>query len=109
MIGDLPRGVMAQWRSWCLNPEYAIGAEGAEVRSQFASLRIPITSISFTDDEFMSARNTESMHSFYTSSPKTMKRIAPRDIGVKRIGHFGFFNAKFEHSLWRGHLLPELD
>jgi predicted alpha/beta hydrolase len=109
MIGDLPRGVMEQWRSWCLNPEYAIGVEGEYVRSQFASMQIPITSFSFTDDEFMSARNTESIHSFYASSPKTMKRIAPKDIGVKRIGHFGFFNAKFENSLWQKHLLPELE
>jgi predicted alpha/beta hydrolase len=37
-----------------------------------------------------------------------MKRIAPRDIGVRRIGHFGFFRAAFERSLWRPHLLPEL-
>lgn len=108
MIGDLPRGVMTQWRSWCLNPEYAIGVEGARVRAQFAALDIPITSVSFTDDEFMSARNTESIHSFYAGSPKTMKCIAPKDIGVEQIGHFGFFNARFEQSLWRTHLLPEL-
>jgi predicted alpha/beta hydrolase len=109
MIGDLPSGVMSQWRSWCLNPEYAVGVEGAEVRAQFAAVHIPITSLSFTDDEFMSARNTESIHSFYTNSPKSMKRIAPQDIGVERIGHFGFFNARFEPTLWREHLLPELD
>jgi predicted alpha/beta hydrolase len=27
-VGDLPRGVMAQWRRWCLHPDYAAGAEG---------------------------------------------------------------------------------
>jgi hypothetical protein len=27
---------------------------------------------------------------------------------VERIGHFGFFNPRFEHTLWREHLLPEL-
>jgi predicted alpha/beta hydrolase len=108
MIGDLPRGVMTQWRGWCLNPEYAIGVEGTRARALFADLDIPITSLSFTDDEFMSARNTESIHSYYVNSPKTMKRISPADIGVKRIGHFGFFNARFEQSLWRKLLLPEL-
>ena len=55
-----------------------------------------------------SARNTESIHGFYSGAPRTMKRIAPQDIGVKRIGHFGFFRAAFESSLWRAHLLPEL-
>ena len=107
-VGDLPKGVMQQWRRWCLDPEYAVGAEGAAVRAEYAAVRSPIVSISFSDDEMMSARNTESIHSFYTGAPRKMKRIAPQDIGAKRIGHFGFFRSAFEASLWRAHLLPEI-
>jgi predicted alpha/beta hydrolase len=107
-VGDLPRGVMAQWRRWCLNREYAVGVEGDAVRAQFAAVRTPIVSLSFADDELMSAANTESIHGFYSGAPRTMKRIAPRDIGAQRIGHFGFFRSAFEASLWRAHLLPEL-
>jgi predicted alpha/beta hydrolase len=107
-VGDLPKGVMAQWRRWCLDPEYAVGAEGDEVRAQYAAVRTPIVSLSFSDDEMMSARNTESIHGFYAAAPRKMKRIAPQDIGAPRIGHFGFFRSVFEPSLWRGHLLPEL-
>ncbi len=107
-VGDLPRGVMNQWRRWCLNPDYAVGVEGAAARAEFAAVTIPITSLSFADDEFMSARNTTSLHGFYENAPRTMKRISPQDIGAKRIGHSGFFKARFEDSLWRGHLLPEL-
>jgi predicted alpha/beta hydrolase len=108
-VGDLPKGVMAQWRRWCLDPEYAVGAEGEAVRAEYAAVRAPIVSLSFSDDEMMSARNTESIHSFYTGAQRTMKRIAPRDVGVARIGHFGFFRAALESSLWRSHLLPELN
>jgi len=108
MVGDLPRGVMDQWRRWCLNPEYAVGAEDPPARANFAAVTTPITSLSFTDDEFMSARNTASLHGFYENAPRTMKRISPQDVGAKRIGHFGFFNARFEDSLWQIHLLPEL-
>jgi predicted alpha/beta hydrolase len=107
-VGDLPEGVMRQWRRWCLDPQYAVGAEGEPVRAQFAAVRLPIVSLSFADDEMMSARNTESIHGFFTGAPRKMKRIAPGDIGVQRIGHFGFFRAAFEASLWRPHLLPEL-
>lgn len=107
-VGDLPRGVMDQWRRWCIDPEYAIGAEGMQARACFADVRVPITSLSFVDDELMSARNIESLHGFYANAPRTMKRIAPDDIGAKRIGHFGFFKARFEESLWTTHLLPEL-
>lgn len=106
-VGDLPKGVMEQWRKWCLSPEYAL-AEGEHVREQYAEVTTPIVSLSFSDDEFMSARNTESLHSFYTRAPKVMKRISPTEIEVPRIGHFGFFRPSFEQSLWRGYLLPEL-
>jgi predicted alpha/beta hydrolase len=37
-----------------------------------------------------------------------MKRLSPKDIGVKHIGHFGFFRHRFADSLWQQHLLPEL-
>lgn len=107
-VSDLPRGVMDQWRRWCLNPEYAVGAEGPAVRANFAAVSTPITSLSFDDDEMMSARNTASLHGFYENAPKIMKRISPKDVGAKRIGHFGFFNARFEGSLWQKYLLPEL-
>src|SRR5256885_13980938 len=34
-VGDLPAGVMLQWRRWCLNPRYSVGAEGeAAARSE---------------------------------------------------------------------------
>ena len=107
-VGDLPKGVMAQWRRWCLNREYAVGVEGEQVRAQYAAVRTPIVSLSFADDELMSAANTESIHGFYSGAPRTMKRIAPRDIGAQRIGHFGFFRSAYEASLWRGYLLPEI-
>jgi len=99
---------MQQWRRWCLDRDYAVGAEGPEVAAQFAAVRIPITSISFADDEFMSLKNTPSLHGYYQGAPPRMKRIAPADIGVQRIGHFGFFNSRFQDSLWQAHLLPEL-
>ena len=106
-VGDLPRGVIEQWRRWCLSPEYAVG-DGEHVRAQYAAVRTPIVSLSFQDDEMMSVRNTDSLHGFYVNAPRTMKRLAPQDIGARRIGHFGFFRSEFRDSLWRAHLLPEL-
>ena len=107
VVGDLPRGVIEQWRRWCLSPEYAVGVE-KEARAAFAAVTTPIVSISFTDDEMMSAENTASIHSFYSGAPRTMKRLHPREVGVKRVGHFGFFRRQFEESLWRTQVLPEL-
>jgi predicted alpha/beta hydrolase len=99
-VGDLPAGVMRQWRAWCLHRDYCVGALGQAVRGQYARITTPILSLSFTDDEFMSRVNTESMHGFYAAAPREMRRIAPRDIGASRIGHFGFFRRSHAEQLW---------
>lgn len=107
-VGDLPAGVIRQWRRWCLHPDYLIGVEGEPIQRAFDAVKTPLVSLSFSDDEMMSARNTESLHGFYSSAPKTMHRIAPNEIGVERIGHFGFFRKHLQTRLWEPHLLPEL-
>lgn len=99
-IGDLPLGVMQQWRRWCLDRDYLVGVGGDRVRADYAAIRTPILSLSFTDDEYMSATNTTNMHAFYANAPRDMRRFDPRDIGVDRIGHFGFFRKRFAPLLW---------
>lgn len=106
MVADLPRGVIEQWRRWCLDRDYAAGAEPG-ARELYAAVRTPIVSLSFTDDEFMSARNTESLHGFYVNAPRRMRRLSPAGEGLRRIGHFGFFRAGHAR-LWGAHVLPEL-
>lgn len=108
MVGDLPRNAMAQWRRWCLNSDYAAGAEGESARAQYANVDTPITALSFTDDEMMSARNVERLHATYTGAPRKMRRVTPTDVGIARIGHFGFFKRECREPLWRSLLLPEL-
>lgn len=108
MVGDLPGGVMRQWRRWCLHPDYAVGAEGAAVRARYAAVRLPIVSLSFSDDEYMSARNTDKLHACYRNAPLTMKRLTPQQLGTRRIGHFGCFKPALAQALWQAHVLPEL-
>jgi predicted alpha/beta hydrolase len=107
MVGDLPKGVVTQWRKWCLDRNYAVGAEGPDVEARFAEVTTPITSFSFTDDEMMSERNVASIHGFYARAPKTMHRFAPADLEVRRVGHFGFFRREMA-DVWRKHLVTEL-
>jgi predicted alpha/beta hydrolase len=99
-VGDLPRGVMLQWRRWCLNPRYHVGAEGARVRDRFASVRFPLVALSMTDDEMMTERGTRVLVDCYANAPRRIERIAPADLQVPRIGHFGFFRHQFQSSLW---------
>src|SRR5687767_14697546 len=54
MIGDLPGNAMRQWGRWCLHPEY-LQVDHPEAPSLFADVKAPMMSLSFTDDELMSA------------------------------------------------------
>ncbi len=98
-VGDLPAGVMAQWRRWCLHPDY-VGGESDSVRAELARVRLPLTVLSMSDDELMTWEGTRSLFGLYRSAPIDYHRVAPSDHGLQRIGHFGFFRDKMRDSLW---------
>lgn len=100
MIGDLPAGVMQQWRRWCLNREYLVGAEGPAVKAHYAAFKRSFKVLSFTDDELMSAQNTEDIFHMYPGVTVTHRRLNPSEVGASRIGHFGFFKPQFETTGW---------
>jgi predicted alpha/beta hydrolase len=99
-VGDLPRGVIWQWRRWCMHPRYHVGAEGEALRAKFASARFPVVALSMTDDELMTERGTRVLVDCYENAPRELLRIAPGDVDATRIGHFGFFRRQFEATLW---------
>ncbi len=99
-IGDVPKSVMLEWRRWCLDEDYLVGALGDGARGGFARVGCPMLSLSFADDEMMSETNIRKLHAFYTNAPLELRRITPQDLGVARIGHFGFFRESFRATLW---------
>jgi predicted alpha/beta hydrolase len=56
----------------------------------------------------MSAANIASLHGFYSGAPREMVRVAPADVGERRIGHFGFFRERYAKNLWETHMWPAL-
>ncbi|MCD8521061.1 MAG: alpha/beta hydrolase [Saccharospirillaceae bacterium] len=108
IMTDMPRGVILQWRRWCLKEEYAVGAEGDWLRQRFASVKTPMTAVEFSDDEMMSARSVAMLHGFFTGAPKRHVRVTPQDIGQKRIGHIGWHRQRYA-ALWDQVFAPVLN
>jgi len=100
-VGDLPRGVVLQWRRWCMHPRYHVGAEGDAVRERFEAARFPVVALSITDDELMTERGTRVLVDCYANAPRRIERIAPHEVQARRIGHFGFFREQFQTPLWQ--------
>lgn len=98
LLGDLPAGVMRQWRRWCLHPEYLVGVQPG-ARDAYARVRFPILSLSFTDDRMMPQRNIDTLHAHFTGTARTARRLSPADAGGP-IGHTGFFRRRYRDTLW---------
>ena len=99
-VGDLPRGVILQWRRWCLNPRYSVGAEGEAAARSYGQIKFPVLALSITDDELMTWQGTQSLVKLYSAAPSMLQRITPAEVQARRIGHFGFFREQFSQSLW---------
>lgn len=99
MVGDLPHGVMTQWRRWCLSPDY-LGSEGRQVREELARVQLPITAWSMRDDEMMTWKGTRALFQLYEQAQLELQRLDPAEHCLSAIGHFGFFRANMRETLW---------
>ncbi|MEC8525569.1 MAG: alpha/beta hydrolase [Pseudomonadota bacterium] len=105
---NLPKGVIMQWRRWCLHGDYCVGAEGDWLRQRFAKMTSPMTCIAFTDDDMMSMANVDALHGFFTGSAINKIVVSPEDVGQKRIGHIGWHKKKYL-TLWDKVFAPVLN
>ena len=100
MVGDLPRGVMRQWRRWCLHPDYSAGVEGPAVRARYARAAFPIRAFSVADDEMLSPASLQGLLRLYSGAPREVQQVDPQAVGLRRIGHLGWFRSASEAALW---------
>jgi predicted alpha/beta hydrolase len=96
---DLPSGVALEWASWCRHPRYLVGALGVE--QDYARVRAPFRAYAISDDAFAPLPAVEALAKLYPHAPWETRRVAPRELGVPSVGHFGFFRERFRDSLWR--------
>ncbi len=106
VIGDLPGGAMRQWGRWCLHPEY-LQKDHPEAPALFAEVKAPMMSLSFADDELMSADSIKHLHDWYSSADIVRQRYSPRQLDGRRMGHHGFFRPA-NADLWDELLSPWL-
>ncbi len=106
ILGDLPPNVMRQWGRWCMHEDYLL-SELPEMRDSFAAVDIPMASVSFTDDELMSATSISTLDGLYSGVDTTHMRYTPQQLGVGSMGHFGFFRHN-QVDLWDELVHPHL-
>ncbi len=98
---DLPRRAAADWAAWGLHPRYLAGWH-RDARARAAAYRGPLASFAFTDDlDFAPPNAVRALLAWYERARIDARFIAPSDVGLDAIGHFGFFRrAAADTRLW---------
>ena len=98
---DVPPGVAREWAAWGRERDYVWSFARPRGGLAFATLAAPVVSYAFTDDPFAPPRAVEALAAFYSAARAQVRLVRPADVGASAIGHFGFFRARFEPTLWR--------
>ena len=102
---SLPRGVFLQWRAWCLSSARFGSALDADLSdAEFAAVRTPLLSWGFGDDPIATPAAVEALLESYANAPIERRWTRPAELGVRAIGHHGFFAERHRDSLWRAAL-----
>jgi predicted alpha/beta hydrolase len=97
---DVPEHVMREWSAWCRSPHYNAGPPGGSRRAGFARVTAPIHAYSFSDDWYAPRRAVDALLASYPSARSEHRHVAPPDLGLSRLGHFGFFREGPTKALW---------
>ncbi|ANM29721.1 hypothetical protein ABI59_09235 [Acidobacteria bacterium Mor1] len=95
---DLPLGVAREWSSWCRSRRYLFDDATLPLHN-YQRFTSPILAYSFVDDAWGTRRAVDEMMSGYSASDVERRHVGPDDVGMKRIGHVGFFRPEGER-LW---------
>ena len=96
---DVPTPAAMDWARWGRNPSHVL-SESPEVRRRFAELEAPVRVYAVTDDWFAPPRAAETVMSYFESAALDRVWLRPEEMGVRRIGHFGFFRPEMAETLW---------
>ncbi len=109
---DLPAGVATEWARWGRDPDYLLLHARERHGGAFLTYEGPLRSLTIADDAYAPARAVRALVDCYPFAAREVVRVRPRDVGVTKIGHFGFFAPRFRRTLWsdaRAWLSSKLD
>ncbi|WP_420604316.1 alpha/beta fold hydrolase [Flagellimonas sp.] len=100
MLEDIPKGVVEQWHARRKRPDMVgqFAKNGFDMYyDQFTG---KLLTLAISDDPIGTKPALLRIHDLFQNANKNYETVYPKDIGVNKIGHFGFFSRKFKETLW---------
>ena len=99
---DLPKDVFLQWTGWVNSPRYMFDDTKLVALANFPKFKGAMRALCISDDPWATRPAVEMMCAGFTAAKPEIITVTPGDVGVGKIGHFGFFRPDHRDTLWRG-------
>jgi predicted alpha/beta hydrolase len=96
---DLPPAVAGDWRNWSLQPDYLFSDPTLKLDA-YAQFNRPLLALAVADDVgFAPPRAVDALLARFSAARIDRRVLHPAAAGLRRIGHFGFFQRR-QSALW---------
>jgi predicted alpha/beta hydrolase len=103
----LPAGVARQWARWGLTRGWAYADPQMAPHRAAAAVFSPVHLWGLSDDlSYAPPRAIDALAAMYRNAVTERHTLTPRQVGVRRLGHFGAFRREPGALLWRRLLAP---
>jgi predicted alpha/beta hydrolase len=102
---NIPAGVALQW-ALRRTPEIRTESRGPEAErterllSRYKEIHVATYALSFADDAFATVKGAQRLFSMYPGITVRHDVLDPATVGLRKIGHFGFFRRSNGPALW---------
>jgi predicted alpha/beta hydrolase len=98
---DLPMGVYCDWKRWCSYPHYFFDDPQARtITDKFSQVHIPLAAAVSTDDLWAPPASRDAFFKGYSGTQVQCIDFKPMELGVKQVGHMGYFRTQTGAVLW---------
>ncbi len=85
-----------------MSPRYLFDDPTLSALKNFPNFKGALRALCFTDDPWATQPAVDLLCSSYTGTTPEILSVAPAELGMPEIGHFGFFRPEHRDTLWRG-------
>jgi predicted alpha/beta hydrolase len=97
---NLPGGVAREWAWWGRHVEYPVDERGSPLRPFYDRFHGPLLACSFADDGYAPRAAVDALAALYVNARVRRRHLVPREAGMERLGHYGFFREGARDTLW---------
>lgn len=97
---DLPPLVARDWARWGRDRDYLEAHARTVGGARYVTFDGPIRAVAIEDDAYAPPRTVQALCRHYPRARFEPVLTRPKELGVRTIGHFGWFRERFREALW---------